>query len=223
MEKIALLALGGSIYSQDIKLCGNCSFSCAADSGLDGLLSVGITPNLVIGDMDSVNPKNLSKIKNLGIEIISYPEQKNATDGELAIEELSKRGFGEINIVGLTGGKAGRPDHVLFNYWLFWLENKLGIKLRGFCEGFEIFSVSGCCHIKCKKGMTVSILPFFGTTNMKLSGLKYPFEGKIEPGPARWVSNLALGDFTIESEGKVLVFVQRIPNFFQTLERASTI
>jgi len=73
LEKIALLALGGSIYSQDIKLCGNYSFSCAADSGLDGLLSVGITPGLVIGDMDSVNPKNLSKIKNLGIEVISYP------------------------------------------------------------------------------------------------------------------------------------------------------
>ena len=59
----------------------------AADGGYDTLLSLGITPDLILGDMDSVNANAKA------IERMVYPVRKDETDSFLAYREGARRGY----------------------------------------------------------------------------------------------------------------------------------
>src|SRR5262245_62079925 len=56
-----------------------------ADGGTRHALTLGIKPNLIIGDMDSTEKSQLQKLKDEGVEIELFPRDKNKTDLELAI------------------------------------------------------------------------------------------------------------------------------------------
>ena len=81
----------------------------AADGGFDTLLSLGIKPDLILGDMDSVSAGAE------GIERIVYPVRKDETDSFLAYREGVRRGYSEFMLYGCTGG---REDHTFANYAL---------------------------------------------------------------------------------------------------------
>lgn len=223
MERIALLVLGGQVTSQDVALATGYQFVCAADSGLDCAKKLGITPDLAIGDFDSASASALEWAVSTAIKIIKYPKVKDLSDGEIALIELARLGFSKVYIVGLLSGFETRPDHILLNFSLFHMEDKLGLKIHAFMNSFELFTVMGTKIIPATKDSIVSVIAFFGNALIKLDGLEYQFNGILEQGSTRGLSNVAIGDFRIEAEKKVMVFVQRIPSLFQTLERASTI
>lgn len=83
-------------------------FVVAADSGLDAALAAGVTPDLVVGDMDS-----LSRADLLGTmppdRVERWPADKDLTDTEIALAAMEKRGVREVILVGGTGG---RLDHL---------------------------------------------------------------------------------------------------------------
>lgn len=80
----------------------------AADSGLDFLNECEYKPNIVLGDMDSLNNKELlTKFSNC--KIISFPKDKDYSDTELALV-YAKKYFPKAKIV-LIGGSGGRFDH----------------------------------------------------------------------------------------------------------------
>jgi thiamine pyrophosphokinase len=62
----------------------DCDLLIAADGGAKYLIDIGLTPQVIIGDMDSVDP-DIRK-NNGGIEHIRYPEAKDKSDTELAME-----------------------------------------------------------------------------------------------------------------------------------------
>ncbi|MCR5319329.1 MAG: hypothetical protein K6E22_13975 [Treponema sp.] len=93
----------------------------AADSGLDtleGYLSffgntgLDFSPNLIIGDMDSIRDKSLlKKFSDAKVEV--FPGDKDFTDTELALMKAHDlAGDGESFIV-LIGGNGGRADHFI--------------------------------------------------------------------------------------------------------------
>ena len=88
--KIALCAthLEKMILPQDREYIG-------VDHGVEELLKQGITPKFAIGDFDSLN-----------IQIL--PERKDVTDTHAAIEYAISKGYDEIELYGVTGG---RLDH----------------------------------------------------------------------------------------------------------------
>ena len=57
----------------------------AADSGLDHALALGVTPDVVVGDSDSVSAAALALAHSLNIAFISAPTDKDFTDTELAL------------------------------------------------------------------------------------------------------------------------------------------
>ena len=92
----------------------------AADGGLDSLMSLGITPDLVLGDMDSVSA-------DLGdVERIVYPVKKDETDSFLAYFEGVRRGYTEFMLYGWVGG---REDHTYANYSLLVYAKRRGHKV----------------------------------------------------------------------------------------------
>ncbi|HNY20806.1 MAG TPA: thiamine diphosphokinase [Treponemataceae bacterium] len=83
-------------------------FVIAADSGLSGSLEARIVPDLVIGDMDSLEDQSLLDAIPEG-NIRRWPRDKDYTDTELALAEMRRRG---IDRVTLVGGCGGRLDHL---------------------------------------------------------------------------------------------------------------
>ena len=80
----------------------------AADSGYRNALTLGETPELILGDFDSLGATDLPKTA----EILRVPAEKDFTDTQLAVDTALKKGATEIVIIG---GLDGRLDHTLSN------------------------------------------------------------------------------------------------------------
>ena len=78
----------------------------AADAGADRLLKFNIVPDWIIGDLDSVSEKTITKLEEW--TITNKDIQK--TDLEKAVEYAFEKGVEDITIVGWAGG---RIDHTL--------------------------------------------------------------------------------------------------------------
>lgn len=85
-------------------------FILAVDSGAHQVHAAGITPHLILGDMDSIDPSVLAHYKAEGVEVRCFDAYKDATDVELALEELIQRGYTHIIATNVLGG---RSDHAL--------------------------------------------------------------------------------------------------------------
>lgn len=92
----------------------------ACDGGLNNCKSLEIKPNLIIGDFDSFDEKDLKEYKN--IEVIKLPREKDDTDTFFAVKEALRRKYEDFLLLGLIGK---RFDHSLCNISvLLFLNNK---------------------------------------------------------------------------------------------------
>ena len=78
----------------------------AADGGYRHCLAAGLTPQLLLGDFDSLGTPPA------GCTIQTFPVEKDDTDSMLALKEGLGRGFRTFHLYGGTGG---RMDHTLAN------------------------------------------------------------------------------------------------------------
>jgi thiamine pyrophosphokinase len=76
-------------------------------------MQLGHTPHLVLGDLDSLPPEALAEITRRHISVESYPRNKDATDGQLAIARAAALAAPHTRLwlVGFLGGP--RQDHGL--------------------------------------------------------------------------------------------------------------
>ena len=104
----------------------------AADGGYDTLRALGITPDLILGDMDSVSADAA------GIERLVYPVRKDETDSFLAYREGVRRGYSEFSLYGCTGG---REDHTFANYALLVYARERGHKMALIGKSSDTFAM----------------------------------------------------------------------------------
>ena len=90
------------------KLCRG-KYKIAANGGYKFFELSKITPDLVIGDFDSLNRKSLANLVKR-TKVISHPVQKDKTDSELAIEFCLKQKF---NIIDIAMPQVRQPDHFM--------------------------------------------------------------------------------------------------------------
>jgi len=104
----AFIYTGGSIYADNItEHPKGDDLIIAADSGYENALALGVQPDMILGDFDSLKADIPSDIKKLQV-----PAQKDFTDTQLAVDTALKNGASEIVIIG---GIGGRLDHTLSN------------------------------------------------------------------------------------------------------------
>lgn len=155
-----------------------------ADGGLRHL--DGKTPIAVIGDFDS-----LGYVPNIpNVEIITHPVKKDATDGELAIDYAIKKGFTNVVLYGVNGG---RIDQILGNVNLLAYARKHGISAIARTQNEEIYFTDGELEIDVNVGDVISVLPYGGEATITASGLYYPLERLTIPAySSRGISNKAV-------------------------------
>ena len=79
------------------------------DRGYEIAASLGITPDLILGDFDSAQA---APPEDIGVPVLRYPPEKDYTDLELALRVLDPKDWPDLLIIG---GLGGRLDHTVAN------------------------------------------------------------------------------------------------------------
>jgi len=192
MKKVLLVVAGGEIrdvafFRSKLYELKPAEIICA-DSGAGYLHAIGLVPNVIIGDMDSLSPGMLDYFEERGSRIIRFPEGKNETDTQLALEYAFGTVPDEIYVFGAFGT---RIDHTLANVSLLALGMKKGIQIKLIDEWCETFVVNSKCTLEGEPGQTVSLLPLSDkVTGITIEGFEYPLNnGVMEIGKPYGVSN----------------------------------
>ncbi len=160
-----------------------------ADGGAQHALALGLTPDVVIGDLDSLDGNLQARLEGEGCQVLVHPTRKDETDLELALRYAVDHGVDEILILGALGG---RIDQTLANILLLALPELEGIKTRIVAGDQEMFLIRGQALIEGQVGDTVSLLSIASdVTGITTEGLEYPLQhGILKLGPALGVSNV---------------------------------
>lgn len=174
---------------------------CAADSGLEVVHDWGLSPSLIVGDMDSLTrPELLSAYPEA--RIVRADRAKDETDTEMGLRLLAETGRYEVF---LAGGGGGRLDHLLAVRALF----ERMVRPREWWTARErVVLVDGPFEADLPPGTVVSVFPLArGARGMRSSGLRWALDG-LSWGPGDFgVSNEASGGILrVEpGEGDLLV------------------
>ena len=179
----------------------NSDYIIAVDGSANKLFDLEITPDVIIGDLDS-----LLNIKNEDIELVETPDQ-NKTDFRKTLEWCIEKNILNISIFGISGESE---DHFLGNYYTL---SDFGEKISW--KAFTDFSVISPCvgnkKFESFKGQKVSLFCMKGSSTVNSENLEYPLQTyHLKPSDDA-VRNLSLEDhFTIESTNTILVFQSRV-------------
>jgi len=180
-------------------------FIIAADGGTRHALALGLTPNIIIGDLDSLNVERLT----FNAEIIQSPADKNETDLELAIQHALTLNPEQIIIAAALGG---RLDQTLANIALVSNVQRSTSNVR-LDDGIEeVFFCHEQTQIKGASGDIVSLIPWQGeVTGIVTTGLKWPLQNEIlYPQKTRGISNEMMNDTaTIQIKSGLLLIIHR--------------
>ena len=142
------------------------AFVIAADGGYTHLRNMGINPDLILGDFDSIKEELPSDC-----EIITVPSEKDDTDMMLAVKKAIERGCREITICGALGG---RLDHTIANLQTLEYIFDHGGNGRIFSEDNIIFfQGKGKKSYPKMNGFYFSVFAVTENITLTLSGTKY--------------------------------------------------
>ena len=178
-----------------------------ADGGARAALALGLTPEVVVGDLDSLDETMQARLKAMGCRFVVYPAAKEWTDLELALKLAVQEGAAEIVILGALGG---RLDQELANILLLLLPELRHIPTRSVDERQEVFVVRDQAEVVGQPGDVVSLIPLGGDVEgIVTEGLLYPLRDEpLLSGPARGVSNVMTGSVahvTLQSGALLIV------------------
>ena len=176
----------GSFFSETVK-----SFKAdriiAADSGALHLKNAGITPDIMVGDFDSIEEDVFRTFEDKS-RIIRYRVEKDVTDTAAAMDICMSEGATDILMLAATGS---RFDHVYANVLLLKKALDAGIRARIIDEHNEIELHDESFELKNLKGQTVSFYAMFSDTDITLKGFHYPLDNyHLESHDPLTVSNI---------------------------------
>ena len=126
----------------------------------------GHTPNLIIGDGDSISEENRKKYGHLLHRIA----EQETNDQTKAVNYLLSQGKRRIAIVGATGK---REDHTLGNISLLMDYMRAGADVRTYTDHGIFIPCRNTCTFTCQPGQQVSIINF-NARKLHGLGLVYP-------------------------------------------------
>ncbi len=178
----AVIMAGADIsdYSFYTPLSGD--YVICADRGYLHALKLGIRPDILLGDFDSLDmplPDN--------IETLTFPAEKDETDLQIAIEHALSKGFWDIYVIGAFGGRC---DHFLGNVCLMKWTRERGGSLILEDGDTRMFLLADTIMLPKKENRYLSVIPFFEDVVISMSGVKYPLDkARLTVGGTLGISN----------------------------------
>ena len=191
-KKMRCVIISGSPDTnvEEIKsLCTSDDFIVCADSGYSFAKKAGLTPNLIIGDFDSLKeelPQNT--------EVVKLNTHKDDTDTEHCVMECIRRGYKDFLLLGSIGG---RTDHTFANIatLAFLSEYNYNGIARNNVEEIRILK-EGSYEMNNKKGLIFSVFPYgCESVNVTYKGAEYMLNNKtLTYNVSRGISNVFVDD-----------------------------
>ncbi len=181
----------------------------AADGGIDHAIAWNLPIETAVGDMDSVSLAGLAHLQHERIATERFPTDKEASDGELALEVALRWDPEEVHL--FTGGGLDRLDHLLITTALLthpslasrqvwaWIGSTLIIPL----QSGQMTDFWG------HDGADITLLAVNGPAHgVRTVGVEFSLHGEtLQPWSSRGLSNRGMGgavNVTIE-KGCLLV------------------
>ena len=171
----------------------------AADSGLGHIYALGLRPDLVVGDLDSVSAADLARAELEGTPIERHPTDKDATDLELALDAARARGITDVTVIGAGGG---RLDHELAGFALLAAPQWAPMRITAFVGTARLTVVHDHATFEAPLGSIVTLLAVGGAASgVSTEGLRWPLtDSDVSP-----TSTLGVSNEIIESPARVTV------------------
>jgi thiamine pyrophosphokinase len=177
------------------------SIAIAADGGARNAVTIGVTPQTVIGDLDSLDGGLRADLEARGVRFIVYPTHKDETDLELAIRHALERGATDIVIFSALGG---RWDQSLGNVLLLTSPalRDVPARLVDLHQTMTVVRSAGEARIEGRPGDTLSLIALGGDARgVTIEGCEYPLSDAVLPFGA----TLGISNTLIAPEARVRV------------------
>ncbi len=187
----------------------------AADGGMRNSLLYGIQPDIVIGDLNSISDEEKKLLSGASTHFITYPQDKDQTDLELALNYAVRNGADEALLHGLLGGQL---DQTIANLLLLSRDDYSSLKLIVSAppDTAYLLKEQDELNIEAKIGDLVSLIPLsmevYGVTTY---GLHWKLNNaKLDFGSTLSISNeMKAPRISIKIDGgKLLVIHRRVGN-----------
>jgi thiamine pyrophosphokinase len=171
----------------------------AVDGALHLFQRFGMRPHLILGDFDSVTHETLADFTE--IERVSYPTEKDQTDGELALRYILDRGYDSVDIFGAIDTQF-ETDQMLANIFSLSIANeysrasgvKIAARLVDHLQHIYLLE-NDSLGLSGTAGDILSIVPISQQVTLSVGGVKWPLqEVPIEFGSSRPLRNEFAGD-----------------------------
>lgn len=168
------------------------------DRGGRHALDLGLSVDLLIGDLDSIDDAARTLIEASGAAVITHPEDKDASDLELAIDLAASLAPDRIDVVSGGGGHLG---HLLTGTLLIGHPDRAPLPLFVHVGATVITAMApGTRHqLDTAVGDDVTLLAVGGSVEATTSGLRWNLRPQrpLEAATSRGLSNSALGDVVV--------------------------
>lgn len=180
----------------------------AADGGLKFCEEVGLTPHVVIGDLDSVNPASLESIRHK-TKVYQYPTEKDFTDIELAFHYAEREGATKLDVFCWSDERIDYAWETLLSF----RTTSIPTRLYGVSFLIEILNakrpkleIPTSLKTQIKK---LSIASLSTKVSLRSVGLKWNLFWDNEFGPKMSLSNQVIDEANIElSQGEAFVLLE---------------
>lgn len=185
-------------HSMPLRILAETPYVVCCDGGANEYIRQGHTPDIIIGDGDSLSEENRCKYAHLLHRI----GEQESNDQTKAIRYLLAQGKNRIAIVGATGK---REDHTLGNISLLIDYLRAGACVQMFTDHGVFIPCRDTRTFAGTPGQQISIINFTAR-RLHAHGLVYPLSDFTN----WWQGTLnecTSTEFTIEAEGEYLVFI----------------
>ena len=198
----AVIFLNGAPDPPDLlrRVAARADLVVAADGGARYALDAGIIPDLVVGDIDSLEEARAREVEERGAALQRHPARKDKMDGHLAVMAVRERGATAVDLLCAAGGRFSAlfaVPHILL------ASERMGLRatmIAGWGRAFVL--EAGSRVVTGDPRDSVSVFPFTGPAiGVTLDGVAYPLEdARLEVGDTLGFHNELIGE-----EGRVSV------------------
>lgn len=178
----------------------------AADGGATVCLEAGVTPDVVIGDFDSLDATTAAALRSKAVDLVAHPSDKDRTDLSLACELARAR---HARGLRLTCAYANRMDHTIAALGVALSAADLSPEIVEPAWRGWILSANARSTLELEaNGATVSVIALGGVARVSATGVRWPLErATLAALSDLGVSNIGSGERTciVVHEGAVLV------------------
>ena len=188
--KNALIVNGGLNSTKRDQL-GNYDLIVAVDSGTEQAYKLFLKPNLIIGDLDSIDEKTIKRAEKDEVQILKYETNKNETDFELALKYVIGK---EIKDITIIGGEYGEIDH-LFGVLTVIISFQEDQQILWIHKDQSVL-IPNTKKIAIGNNVEFSILPFTNLKNLNISGAQWNLDNEnIEFGKSLTLRNISIDNY----------------------------